>query len=180
MIKGNQAKLNNNNSNQHHHQHHHHHQRESSHEDLRLIDSSSTSTTNSAMLTTTTTSPRSTTPNSGLTSPHHQHQQQTATTTTIPTRFVDRRVSAGLVQTDPYKFNVNYSEAGQRLAKQAQAQLKSLEKSKEADTIEVATAPVSSSSSRRPSSNGDIFDPNAIGDDWQNVNLVFPRHDYFN
>lgn len=125
---------------------------------------------------TTTTSPRSTTPNSGLTSPQQQQLQQQATTTAsntiIPTRYIDRRVSAGIIQTDPYKFNVNYSEAGQRLAKQAQAQLKSLEKSKEADTIEMApvTSSSSSSSSRRPSSI-DNFDPNSIGEDWQNVSF---------
>jgi hypothetical protein len=52
----------------------------------------------------------------------------------IPTRFIDRRVSTSLIQSDPYKFNVNYFEAGQRLAKKAQEQLKSLEKTKDLKT----------------------------------------------
>jgi hypothetical protein len=52
----------------------------------------------------------------------------------IPTRFIDRRVSTSLIQSDPYKFNVNYFEAGQRLAKKAQEQLKSLEKIKDSKT----------------------------------------------
>lgn len=120
------------------------------------------------------TTPSSTTPNSGLTSPHQANgassQQAQPTTTVIPTRFVDRRVSNGVSQSDPYRFNVNYSEAGQRLAKQAQAQIKTLEKSKEADTVEIVSN-TSNTNSRRFST--DQFDANSNGDDWQNVTLLF-------
>jgi len=54
----------------------------------------------------------------------------------IPTRYVDRRVSSSAIQQDPYKYNVNYSEAGQRLARQAQEQLKIVDKLKEAKRVE--------------------------------------------
>lgn len=138
------------------------HQTES-HEDLRLID-----TTMSPM--------SSTTPNSGLASPHHQINTSLNNINAqpiIPTRFTDRRVSAGLVQTDPYKFNVNYSEAGQRLAKKAQEQLKTLEKSKEVPEINGNSDVITTKSlnSRRMSSDNFNMEtaPSSIGDDWQNV-----------
>ena len=123
----------------------------------------------------------STTPNSGLASPHHQINtslNNISSQPIIPTRlFTDRRVSSGLVSSDPYKFNVNYSEAGQRLAKKAQEQLKTLEKSKEVpDTTQgnnSESIKTKSLNSRRLSA--DNFNslestPNAFGDDWQNVN----------
>jgi hypothetical protein len=110
--------------------------------------------------------------NSSLMSPQ---QQQTI----IPTRFIDRRVSTGVASSDPYKFNVNYSEAGQRLAKKAHQQIKTLEKSKEVEVvIDNDGHSVSSSSSRRLSNTSteaiNNFDSssNLLGDDWQNV-IVF-------
>lgn len=126
-------------------------QRRSSHEDLRL-DPSMTSPT----------------PTGGLTSPVNN------STTTIPTRFVDRRVSAGGVQSDPYKFNVNYSEAGQRLAKKAQAQLKSLEKSKE-DEIVIVTSSVRRVSVSEEANGGEAA---MNGDDWQNVSFSVFFYDF--
>ena len=104
-----------------------------------------------------------------------QQQQQTI----IPTRFIDRRVSTGVASSDPYKFNVNYSEAGQRLAKKAHQQIKTLEKSKEVEVVvDNDGHSVSSSSSRRLSNTSteaiNNFDSssNLLGDDWQNV-IVF-------
>lgn len=146
---------------------------ESSHEDLRLITTAnntidSSSSGNTMMLTSPTNTTTTNGSSSGLTSPHNNNNNNHnhSTTTVIPTRFIDRRVSSGVAQTDPYKFNVNYSELGQRLAKKAQAQLKSLEKSKDADGIEIVT-PQSSSSSRPSCSQ----DEEILGDDWQNVQL---------
>lgn len=142
---------------------------ESSHEDLRLITNNTIdSSGNTMMLTSPTNTTTTNGSSSGLTSPHNNqnpHNHSHSTTTVIPTRFIDRRVSSGVAQTDPYKFNVNYSELGQRLAKKAQAQLKSLEKSKDADGIEIVT-PQSTSSQRRPSCSQD---EEILGDDWQNV-----------
>lgn len=110
--------------------------------------------------------------NSSLVSPQ---QQQTI----IPTRFIDRRVSTGVTSSDPYKFNVNYSEAGQRLAKKAHLQIKTLEKSKEVEVVvDNDGHSISSSSSRRLSNTSteaiNNFDSssNLLGDDWQNV-MVF-------
>ena len=133
-----------------------------SQEDLGLIESamSPISSTNSAL------SPH-------LVSNCNNNSSSNNNVQTIPTRFIDRRVSNGVAQSDPYKFNVNYSEAGQRLARKAQEQLKTVEKSKE-ETQEVI---ITTSSNRR---NSDYFGNNndeaPIGDDWQNVSwlgLVF-------
>lgn len=85
----------------------------------------------------------------------------------IPTRHVDRRVSTSVTQTDPYKFNVNYSEAGQRLARKAQEQLKTVEKLKEATGLDTPAG-----SSRRNSTDAfssSINDANEFGEDWQYV-----------
>ena len=133
-----------------------------SQEDLGLIESamSPISSTNSAL------SPH-------LVSNCNNNSSSNNNVQTIPTRFIDRRVSNGVAQSDPYKFNVNYSEAGQRLARKAQEQLKTVEKSKE-ETQEVI---ITTSSNRR---NSDYFGNNndeaPLGDDWQNVSwfgLVF-------
>ena len=133
-----------------------------SQEDLGLIESamSPISSTNSAL------SPH-------LVSNCNNNSSSNNNVQTIPTRFIDRRVSNGVAQSDPYKFNVNYSEAGQRLARKAQEQLKTVEKSKE-ETQEVI---ITTSSNRR---NSDYFGNNndeaPLGEDWQNVSwfgLVF-------
>jgi hypothetical protein len=110
----------------------------------------------------------------------------------IPTRFVDRRVSTSVAQSDPYRFNVNYSEAGQRLARKAQEQLKVVEKVKDtavvpggdlADTSKMMTSLNGSrsiSGSRRNST--EVFasnnnsnnsnDTSEFGEDWQYVRMI--------
>lgn len=101
-----------------------------SQEDLRLIDStmSPISSTNSVA------SPRLISGSSNnINSNANNHSS--GTVQSIPTRFVDRRVSTSIIESNPYKFNVNYSEAGQRLAKKAQEQLKTVEKSKELNKL---------------------------------------------
>ena len=96
-------------------------------------------------------------------------QQQQQNTQHIPTRYVDRRISTSALPADPHKFNVNYSTAGQKLARKAQELLKSVEISKESetpasnDTANIATT---------PTHNADSLS-NGISDDWQNVILVF-------
>ena len=97
----------------------------------------------------------------------------------IPTRFVDRRVSTSIMQSDPYKFNVNYSEAGQRLAKKAQEQLKCVEKSKE-DLIDnqqqqqqqqTISQSINNSKNNNNNKKDYVYSLNDVnnGEDWQNV-----------
>jgi len=116
-------------------------------------------------------------------SPKSPNQHLTTTTSSshvtsqpIPTRYIDRRVSTSVIQSDPYKFNVNYSEAGQKLAKKAQEQLKTVEKCKELGLNATGASGTTSqsgstSTSRRNSEllmneNGSL-----VSDDWQNVSL---------
>ena len=96
-------------------------------------------------------------------------------------------MSTSVAQADPYKFNVNYSEAGQRLARKAQEQLKTAEKVKEIGTATsvlaeatkaVAVALVSNSSasnsnrgSRRNSTEA-FNDGSEFGEDWQYVRTL--------
>jgi hypothetical protein len=94
----------------------------------------------------------------------------------IPTRYVDRRVSTSVTSADPYKFNVNYSEAGQRLAKKAQEQLKVAEKIKETAAanaeVVVTSSSIRNSGSRRNSTDaaaGNGNETSEMGDDWQYV-----------
>jgi hypothetical protein len=93
----------------------------------------------------------------------------------IPTRFIDRRVSTSVTNTDPYKFNVNYSEAGQRLARKAQEQLKS--KDNAADSVSSSNnnnnSSISSQSGRRNSNDHVCKDGNEFEEDWQYVSILF-------
>lgn len=175
--------------------HHHHHQNTNgndlnlnkvenynladSQDDLQLIDSTMSpisSSTNSAIsphLISTSSSTNlsnstsnlngSTSQTSGSNNTVKPNTTNTITTTCIPTRFVDRRVSTSVGQ-QTYKFN--YSEAGQRMARKAQEQLKTVEKSKETDSLLVDSAsPVSPLSKQ----NGDPNTNGLINEDWQNV-----------
>ena len=126
-----------------------------SQDDLQLIDSTMSpisSSTNSALSPHLISSTSSSTnlSNSNLAPKVTQLNQ-------IPTRFVDRRVSTCVNQT--YKFN--YQEAGQRMARKAQEQLKTVEKCKE---DEVALEAANKARMAEISANG-----GSIGDDWQNV-----------
>lgn len=107
----------------------------------------------------------------------------------IPTRYIDRRVSNTPVE---QKFNINYSKAGQELARKAAEQLKRVEKSKEVQKKVNSTAgflnqsgPVNQKGpsllqaalaynkkpveSGRPKASGS--GGGSANDDWQNVSL---------
>ncbi len=88
-------------------------------DEIQLIDStmSPISSTNSAVVSPRVNNNNNSTSNSLNTS-----------TTVIPTRFIDRRVCSVPVE---QKFNLNYSEVGQRLARKAEETLKTVEVSKE-------------------------------------------------
>lgn len=129
-------------------------------EELQLIDSqcSPISTTH------TTISPRYVNTNTGRITPNIPTPN--SNTATIPTRFFDRRTSNSTKEANPYKFNVNYSAAGQQLAKKAHEQLKTVEKSKElsAEKNEVNSMP-------RRKSDYINHDDESLNDDWQNVSI---------
>jgi len=110
--------------------------------EYKMIDQVSTSSSNSSkekmadqdeiQLVDSTMSPISST-NSAVVSPRVNNNSTTSnslnvSTTVIPTRFVDRRVSSIPVE---QKFNLNYAEVGQRLARKAEETLKTVEISKE-------------------------------------------------
>lgn len=174
-----------------------------SHEDLQLIDStmSPISSTNSAAvsphLTISTSSSSNNISNSSTNlnstninnTLNHSQQQAASNTTVIPTRYIDRRVSNTPVE---QKFNINYSKAGQELARKAAEQLKTVEKSKEVQKKVNSTAgflnqsgpvnhkgpsllqaalaynkkPVESGRPKASGSGG-----GSANDDWQNVSL---------
>ncbi len=81
----------------------------------------------------------------------------------IPTRYTDRRVSTSAIQPDPYRFNVNYSEAGSHLARSAQEQLKIAEQIKEAKKEAQRQAAIAAIKSTKDNSSENV------GEDWQNV-----------
>lgn len=119
---------------------------EESHEDLRLIDA--------------TMSPIS---SSRLTS-----SSSSSNICSNNTRFGDRRVSTSIIEPNPYKFNVNYSAAGQRFAKKALDQLKTVEKSKE------LVKPEQQESVHKMKKKDYVsFDDETLNDDWQNVCVNF-------
>ncbi|RNA08885.1 hypothetical protein BpHYR1_013839 [Brachionus plicatilis] len=101
----------------------------------------------------------------------------TSTTAAIPTRFFDRRVSSSAKEANPYRFNVNYSTAGQQLAKKAHEQLKTVEKSKElsGEKSDVAIVP-------RRKSDYINHDDESLNDDWQNrdTRIIFSLYFPFN
>ncbi len=152
-----------------------------SQDDLQLIDSTMSpisSSTNSAIsphLLSTSSSANLSNSNSNLAGINSalggsagSQQQQTTNNKTmvIPTRFVDRRVSTGVNQT--YKFN--YSEAGKKMAKQAQEQLKTVEKCKEKNEDAAPTLdPVRSKRAENSNGSGSGSGGGSINDDWQNV-----------
>jgi hypothetical protein len=114
------------------------------------------------------------------TSPNQQSITTTSSTNltsqSIPTRYIDRRVSTSVIQSDPYKFNVNYSEAGQKLAKKAQEQLKTVEKCKELSVNAAGAAGTNSLSGSRTTSrrNSELLmneNGSLVSDDWQNVSF---------
>jgi hypothetical protein len=80
-----------------------------------------------------------------------------------------------VASTDPYKFNVNYSEAGQRLAKKAQEQLKVAEKVKESAAADTAKPTSINSGSRQNSTDvsGNGNDTSELGEDWQYVSFQY-------
>ena len=96
-----------------------------------------------------------------------RNNSTTTTAAVIPTRFMDRRVSTGVFQSDPYKFNVNYVEAGKKLAKKAQEQLKTVEKSKDLKQMSFEEAEILRK--REAQRANEALEVN--GDDWQHVCL---------
>ena len=102
----------------------------------------------------------STTPNNN----NNNNNASANNTSYIPTRYFDRRVSQSAIQQDPYKFNVNYSEAGSHLARAAQEQLKIAEKIKEAKK--------EAQKQQLEQLNNAKKDSEDTGEDWQNVSLI--------
>jgi len=104
----------------------------------------------------------------------------------IPTRYIDRRVSNTVVE---QKFNVNYSKAGQELARKAAEQLRRVEKGAEQKKVHSSflsqDGPVSQKGpsllqaalaynkkpveSDRPKASGS--GGGSANDDWQNVRV---------
>jgi hypothetical protein len=97
----------------------------------------------------------------------------TATNTIIPTRFIDRRVSQP--SQDPHKYNVNISEAGSRLARAAQEQLKVAEKLKDTkhqqqqSQQQNESATIYSHSKLTKQRSESLNDNFETPEDWQNV-----------
>ena len=115
-------------------------------------------------------SPISSTNSAALSPQASSNQQQ------IPTRYIDRRISTSALSTDPHKFNVNYTTAGQKLARKAQELIKSVEISKEAEQTD-ATSVVNNKRANDNQANdnngngsGSGSGGGSVNDDWQNVN----------
>ncbi len=78
------------------------------------------------------------------------------------------------------QFNVNYSEAGQRLARKAQEQLKTVEKSKEIKQQQNTSLLASALAYNKRNTNTTPKPTNSSGsgggsttEDWQNVSFTF-------
>ncbi|CAF0711793.1 unnamed protein product [Brachionus calyciflorus] len=132
-----------------------------SQEDLRLIDANC-----SPISSTSVASPRFvqtqnlTNNNSNLPTPNSNPNPK------IPTRYFDRRVSTSVMDSNPYKFNVNYSAAGQQLAKKAHEQLKTVEKSKELKKLE--SEKKNNATVVKKKNDYINNDDESLNDDWQN------------
>jgi hypothetical protein len=151
-----------------------------SQDDLQLIDStmSPISSNNSAisphlMSTSSSTNLSNSNLSNGINVNNNSNNKINSNIQTIPTRFVDRRVSTSVNQT--YKFN--YQEAGQKLARKAQEQLKTVEKCKEKNNDEivvvVANNKDSSKTVQTTNKESELSGSSPISDDWQNVIIKF-------
>lgn len=149
-----------------------------SQDDLQLIDStmSPISSNNSAisphlMSTSSSTNLSNSNLSNGINVNNNSNNKINSNIQTIPTRFVDRRVSTSVNQT--YKFN--YQEAGQKLARKAQEQLKTVEKCKEKNNDELVVVANKDSPKKVQTTNkeSELSGSSPISDDWQNVIIKF-------
>ena len=85
--------------------------------------------------------------------------------TTIPTRFFEKQLLKTAKDVNPYKFNVNYSAAGQKLAKKAQEQLKTV---KEIEKIKIEENDIIMSYQKSIYNNDE-----SLNDDWRIVSEDF-------
>lgn len=113
--------------------------------------------------------------NSAALSPHQQINIAPANQQQIPTRYIDRRTSTSAIPTDPHKFNVNYSTAGQKLARKAQELIKSVEISKDsvkkdAEQTNIKSIVNDNQASDNGNGSGSGSGGGSINEDWQNVN----------
>jgi trimeric autotransporter adhesin len=116
---------------------------------------------------TTMSSPISSINGSSLVSPQSSN---ISTVQNIPTRFIDRRISTSALPVDPHKFNVKYSEVGQKIAQKAQEALK---KTKDVDANEAIIQTISKRSEHFENGNGSGSGSGggSASDDWQNVSF---------
>jgi len=135
--------------------------------------------------------------NSAVVSPRLNNNNLNTSQTVIPTRYIDRRVSSVPVE---QKYNLNYSEVGQRLARKAEETLKTVEISKEKQKQFVQSTFLNGNTNVTNAKNGPSLlqaalaynkknlaeqqpqKPKSSGsgggsasDDWQNVRIFFIR-----
>jgi len=118
---------------------------------------------------TTMSSPISSINGSSLVSP--QSSNTINTVQNIPTRFIDRRISASALPVDPHKFNVKYSEVGQKIAQKAQEALKKTKDVDAANDAIIHTVSKRSEHVENGNGSGSGSGGGSASDDWQNVSF---------